>query len=671
MHSIEQQAIHTFGENLSYLREAHPNLFKKIDILNHAIENNSYKEKYSLEYKDGYFDILDLRSNNYLYNQNSLEYAKVLTKQVNFKKSSSVIETFYKQRLTQEDVDRYDAKPPKLDPLFATAKIIYYSNSVASEDDEMKYIHKYIFCGVGLGLHIPLVQNKTHSQQLFIMEDNLELFRLSLFTTNYKELSAKAKLFFSVMDDESDFKNIFEYFYVMGFNNNHYLKYSLFSQSDLPKIEKIQRFVVSNVFLSYPYSDTLKSNLKSPEYLIEGYPFIDFSTIHKESPFSDKPLLFLAAGPSLDNNAKWLQENKDKFYIVSVLACVKTLFRLDVKPDIIIHIDDKAISVNFLDGVDREIFLDKTIFIFSSTVSRNVIESFNKEHIFFFDKSSSYKIDFGSLTSVSVGETGYAISLLLGTKKIYLLGLDLALDPQTNRSHSQDHMSSSIIEDNKSNFFSLFKNLLEVKGNFLDVVPTTASLSLSISYFNDFSDKYLTNNQKVYNLGNGAYLKGAAALKTEEIDTASFLDLTQQEKFEAISKFLKEISQCGANEKDINSLDEQIQEALRVKMLVLNFKKTAPTSNYESYMKAFYLLTLEMINEKGTKRYAINIIFYSYLPLVSGYIFNIFNTKNIKNSKRHLKKIHEIFSEQVIKILDLYINTMNIYREWIEKGSNI
>ncbi|PNV83032.1 MAG: hypothetical protein C0627_07430 [Sulfurimonas sp.] len=249
MESIQQQAIHTFQENLSYLREMHPNVFKKVDILNHAIENGSYKEKYSLEYKNGYFDVLDLQTNHYLYNQSSIEHAKTLTKQVNFKKSSSVIESFYKQHLTQEDVDRYDSKPPKLDPLFAAAKIIYYANNVSSEDDEMKYIQKYIFCGVGLGLHIPLIQNKTKSQQLFIMEDNLELFRLSLFTTDYKALSTKAKLYFSIMDDEADFKNSIEYFYVLGFNNNHYLKYSLFSQSDLPKIKKVQRFIVSNVFL--------------------------------------------------------------------------------------------------------------------------------------------------------------------------------------------------------------------------------------------------------------------------------------------------------------------------------------------------------------------------------------------------------------------------------------
>lgn len=668
MESIQQQAIHTFQENLSYLREVHPNVFKKVDILNHAIENGSYKEKYSLEYKNGYFDVLDLQTNHYLYNQSSIEHAKTLTKQVNFKKSSSVIESFYKQHLTQEDVDRYDSKPPKLDPLFAAAKIIYYANSVSSENDEMKYIQKYIFCGVGLGLHIPPIQNKTKSQQLFIMEDNLELFRLSLFITNYKELSTKAKLFFSIMDDEVDFKNSIEYFYVVGFNNNHYLKYSLFSQSDLPKIKRIQRFIVSNVFLSYPYSDTLRSHLKSPEYLVEGYPFIDFSNIHKNSPFSDKPLLYLAAGPSLDSNSKWLQENKDKFYIVSVLAAVKTLFKLDVKPDIVIHIDDKAISVNFLDGVDRKSFFDKTVFIFSSTVSRNVLESFEKENVFFFDKSSSYKKDFGALTSVSVGETGYAISLLMGAKELYLLGLDLALDPQTKRSHAEGHMSSSILEHDKDDdYLSLHKSLLDVKGNFLATVPTTTTLSLSITYFNEFSDKYLINNQNVYNLSNGAYLKGAIALKTEDINTTGFSDLAQQEKFEAINKFLKEISQCGANEKDIKSLEEHIQEALRIKMHVLNFKKAAPTSNYESYMKAFYILSTEMINEKSTKKYAVNTIFYSYLPLVSGYIFNIFNTKNLKNSKRHLKKIHEIFSEQVMKILDLYIDTMSVYRKWIEK----
>lgn len=77
MNSIEKKALNTFQINLTYFAKDHPKIYKKIDILNQAIENGAYKEKYSLEYKNGYFDVLDLTSNQYLYNQDSNKHAKV------------------------------------------------------------------------------------------------------------------------------------------------------------------------------------------------------------------------------------------------------------------------------------------------------------------------------------------------------------------------------------------------------------------------------------------------------------------------------------------------------------------------------------------------------------------------------------------------------------------
>ena len=68
----------------------------------------------------------------------------------------------------------------------------------------MKNLLKFIFCGVGLGFHIAEIQNKVKSSLIFIMEDNLEIFRLSLFTTNYQSISEQARLFFSIMDDDID-----------------------------------------------------------------------------------------------------------------------------------------------------------------------------------------------------------------------------------------------------------------------------------------------------------------------------------------------------------------------------------------------------------------------------------------------------------------------------------
>ena len=84
------------------------------------------------------------------------------------------------------------------------AGLINYSNKYADkEKTTMKKLYKFIFLGVGLGLHLTTIHEKLQSNVYFIVEEDLELFRLSLFVTNYKDMSSHgAQLLFSIFDDE-------------------------------------------------------------------------------------------------------------------------------------------------------------------------------------------------------------------------------------------------------------------------------------------------------------------------------------------------------------------------------------------------------------------------------------------------------------------------------------
>jgi len=673
MQSVEKYAIEIFQKNLIYFQENHPSIYKKIDILNQAIANQAYKEKYSLEFINGYFDVLEISSNNYLYNEDSNKHAKKLTNQINFKKSDGVIESFYKQNITQKQVDFYDEKVPVDGPLYAAAKILHYTNNVKTNNDNMKTIDKFIFSGVGLGLHILPIQLKINASYLFIIENNLELFRLSLFTTDYNILSKGPELFFSIMNTEAEFRASFEEFFIKAYNYNHYLKYINFPGNTNDDIKKIQSYIVSAQFLSFPYSSELKELLKAPEYLIQGYPFVDFSKIHKNSPLADKPILLVASGPSLGNNIQWLKENKDKFIIIAVLSSIKTLHKHNIKPTILIHLDAGPRSPRWVKDIDVDTFLNETIVLLSSVVTRKLIDSFNKKNTYCFETASNYKIDFNTLTAPSVGESSYAVSLLLGSKSLYLLGLDLALDPETNLTHSKEHHDSRELVNNSSdihdNYMKLNDSMVKIKGNFLSDIFTLPVYQTSISGFNSFTKRYLTDNQKVYNLNNGAFLEGTIPLHVENLDTNGFKTLDKKLLFNEINLFLNNISENKLNTKDIKNLNEQLCEAKRLAKYVEDFTLNVNTSNYSLYMQSFYTLSSELINIKKEEKLNINIVLYSYLVYVTGHIFNLFNTKDLKNVKRHMKKINKIFTEQIMKILDLYITTMEVYVEFAEVES--
>jgi len=669
MSNIEQQAIEKFNENLLYFEKKHPELFKKLSLLNLAIQNGSYTEKYALDYKENYFDVLELASNTYLYSCNSTEHAKELAKQINFKKSEGVIESFYNQNITQKQVDYYDGNVPIDGPLWAAAKIINYTNSVKSKNDEMKTIDKFVFSGVGLGIHLLTIQHKISASYLFIIEDNLELFRLSLFVTPYYILANNTELTFSVMQNNREFRVSFESFFVKAYNYNHYIKYSVLSSTNIKHIKTIQSYIVSAQFLSFPYTSQLKELLKAPEYLIQGYPFVDFSSIHENKLLDSKPVLLIASGPSLGNNIEWLKENQDKFIIIAVLSSIKTLNKHNIKPNIVINIDASTRSPRLLEGVDVKEFFNQTLLILSSVVTRKLIDSFEKKNTYCFETASDYKKGFNTLTAPSVGESAYAVSLLLGTKELYLLGLDLALDPETNLTHSQEHHDSRKLTHSSKeddNYMKLNDSTVKIKGNFLPEVLTLPVYQTSIEGFNRFTERYLTNNQKVYNLNNGAYLEGTIPLHVEDVDVNSFKNIDKNSTYNELKKILNTISEDKLNQKDISNLKQQLNEAKRLGKYVQEFKSNVNTSNYSIYMQSFYTLSSELISIKNEEKLNINIVLYTYLVYVTGHIFNLFNTKDLKNIKRHMKKINKIFTEEIMKILNLYITTMEVYLEFAE-----
>jgi len=668
MQSIEKKAISLFQSNLQYFQKNHRVTYEKIAILNQSIADGSYIEKYSLEYNDGYFDILELKSNSYLYNQNSNNYSEKLMQNVNYKKSNSVVEGFYETReVSDKAVEILDSTVNLKNSLFASAKIIQYNKKSTSKNDEMQNISKYIYCGVGLGLHLSKIQKKVRALVLLIIENNLEVFRLSLFTTDYKKLSHNTTLVFSIMDDKDQFDAINSFLLKESIYNN-YIKYTTLSQNNISDIKKVQTAIVKSMHQIRPYTKSLREFLKAPEYIVENYPFINLKL--NDKLFNDKPILLIASGPSLDYNIQWLQENQHKFIIISVFSSIKTLHEFNIKPNIIVHIDSEYDDVTFLNDININSFFNQTIFLFSSVVARSVVDKVPKEQLYFFESASKYKTSSRIPSVPSIGETAYFFSLIFGVKALYLLGLDLALDPETKSNHTIGHKEFRTLKDTtkeNEHYTSLQDTIIYTKGNFLSEVPTTALYQMSIGAFVQISKYYLTPDCKVFNLSNGAFLEGSIAQKIQTIDTTKFKDINKEQEFKKIQKFMSKISQNSLDKDEMSKFTQQIEEAKRVLHIIQKCEKNFHVENYTQYLKYFHTLYIDLLNVNGDANYDISSVLYLYIQNVVGYIFDILNTKNIYNDKEYIYDINSIFLKQVKKIVNLYITTMEIYLEWMRK----
>ncbi len=262
MIDIEQRAVATYQNNLVYFAAHHPALARKLQVLQQAIESGHYPEHYALEYVGDYFDVKSLADGSFLYGSSSAAHAAAAADSVSFKKNESAIETLYNFPYTRANVEDLDKLSIINSHLVGTAPVVRFVNEQTAGRDTMKKIYKFIFFGVGLGVHLGTIHEKISADSYLVIEENLELFRLSLFVTDYAALGAKSRLFFSVMDAPGDFKITYNLFAEDMLIRNSHLKFYLLSDAYAPKIKQIQNFAVTQSYLMYPYSYLLHKNLR-------------------------------------------------------------------------------------------------------------------------------------------------------------------------------------------------------------------------------------------------------------------------------------------------------------------------------------------------------------------------------------------------------------------------
>lgn len=520
MDNIETLVISNYEQSMLYFQEKHPLLYNKLQALEILLGEGTYPQQYDLEYKDGYFDVVELSSGGFLYNCDSDDYSKKMANGINFKKNEHTIETFYNRVFTDESVEKVKNLPANFAHA-TTAPIINYYNKYITTSMLMKKIHKFIFFGVGLGLHMDKIIQKTNADVFFIIEDNLEIFRLSLFTCNYKKIFNKKECFFSIKQNHAEMHETFMHFYDYAFIRNHYLKFSVFAEKDKMFIKNIQASILNRSEHSYSNSALIEKGARVLIKMREGYKF--YNTLKKDEKFfDDKPIMVLGAGPSLGENVEWLMAHRNNFIIVAPFVTLRALYHLGIAPDILVHIDEgDLVAKRDIDLYgDKKEFFKNTSFIFSASIPSRYFEAFDKESIYLIEDRTTYKLNDNYLEIGSVGEAVYTIALNLTQKDIYLLGLDLALKDDGS-SHTKTHMTKTKADvssaDRVEDVADLRKTTFKVKGNFQESVYTIALFSSSIRIMDTQTKRFKLPNQNVYNLSNGAYFVDTTPLHVKDI----------------------------------------------------------------------------------------------------------------------------------------------------------
>lgn len=596
MFSIYKKNLNFFNKNVNYL-------YKK--ILDFEGTN---KYKYNLEFIDNHFELID-DHNKYTYNCDPYYDAEYRFKNLSDKSSFILI----KIDSNYEEKRVWDSKINPVKIINEYIKII--------EKKNININGKFVFLGAILGLHISEIIKKSEFKTFLIVEDNLEIFRLSMFLNDYEDLSKSKEIYFAITK-ENKYPIIKEFFNShLEFNNK--INFELASEREIYLIEEMSNIFLQENEFNYPFSEYLTSYFRGIQYIKENHKLLRLNK--KYSILKSYKILFLGGGLSLENEISFLVKNKNNFLIVCVAATLKILEQNNIIPDLIITSDSGRIIKNqFL--VDEKYYKESIIFA-SNKTHNDVIDLLPKENVFLFNDSLEIFDKTGINIGVNVGNIGYSILLKLGVDTIYLLGFDACVDTEKGRSHSSNNEKKEfkkfdVMRDEKINSEI---HIIKVKGNFEKFVYTTSHFIGMIKSFEEIKNIF---NVKAFNLSNGAYLSGIKPLKSHDVKISIPYDKNIEK--DIIKKNFKKISKKSFNLSEKKFLDKE-------RRLIEKLKELNEDDLYNNFLFLYKENSTSLILQILNKYFRLVLPFYYY-------------SKNI-----NIEKSTKIFNNNFFDIVD-YIN---------------
>jgi len=663
--NLNEALVTTFLANLSFLNEYDNELFQRIDRLSQSIENNEYKERYFLEFlKDkGDFDIYDSKNEVYVYNKNPKK-TNNKAKNLDFSSDgsfSNLLKDAYDGRKYNISIDKeIPTSQKKSDQLVLNdlSEYIDVFNDHLETYKTKKYkeVNKFIFIGTLLGRHIIDIHKKYKSKYYFVCESNLEIFRLSLFVLDYTVLVRDDSIaVFSIMDEKYIFNQKINSFLNYHPMENYYVKYFTTDYNVSEYFNDIADGFLSTTSFTFNHRMVLNNLANNASLKINNYNTLQINKII--DPVIDKPVLFVAAGPSLDDEIEWLESSSDKFVVVALGASYKKLLNHNIVPDIVATIESSYDSMNKQFDDESIKKLKDTLIFASSMTDQRILDKFDKSKVFILDVMRSYYAENYCYQGYSVGEITASLLLAMKCKELYLLGLDLALNQDTGTTHTADHKNSEKLDlENITSFvdsgsFSLREDIISTKGNFSKEVYTTRIFMTSINALSNNIDEIIDDTFSIYNLStHGAYFNGTKPLRTNEITTElSPLD----KKSLNLQKRIEAICSSKLSDYDIEKLKEEI---IFIEKILNNITLLRKEKNITSFLELKEEINLILEDVYNPKLYTVfsPIFLSSYLSMILQYVYYCFNDKKLKKEKLKVGKVLSILESQLSDLMENY-----------------
>lgn len=395
-------------------------------------------------------------------------------------------------------------------------------------NEGVEFLHKpreensynLIIFGVGLGLHIKQLVERTECFALIIIEPNFEFLYHSLDACDWAAI-------FEIIDERSGqirflFNDISEVLSVAIRQNirninpcavdgmRYFIHYNtpLF-QDTISKLNKEYNLIIAG--LGFFYDETLMIT-QAHNHLYSGKSRV---YLRSESPRTTLPAFVVASGPSIDKDMPIIRELQDRAIVISCGSALRPLLKNGIKPDFQIEIENILVSP-LISQVAAEYDLSDICLMTASTVDPEITKYFEKIIFYFRASLSPFPIFCDTerrclaYPNPTVLNAGASFAQEAGVRDIYLFGADLSVK-HPSLHHSKDayqYTEGAIHVDQTWN--------IPIPGNFGGTVYSSYGLYWTRDSLTT-AIQQRARSQRYYNCSDGAFIDGTVAKKARGI----------------------------------------------------------------------------------------------------------------------------------------------------------
>lgn len=507
------------------------------------------------------------------------------------------------------------------------------SNNV---DVKTEYV---LFIGVGLGYVIQELVNAFPEVKFSIFEPNVEVLKVFLENFNLSEI--KVKKFDKITNNVDDVLAMLEQ---LSNERTKIIVHPLYSKiysSELNTLnEHLKKHLESKKLntltdLNFQLRWLENSVVNFSEILTSPNLFIDIDT-HQ---FQDKPVLIVAAGPSLDqeiSNIKTIQLEK-RAYIFAVGSAVNTLLSKGIVPDALFTYDPLKNNAKVVQKI-KDLQL-KLPLIFGSSVGYETLQNYPGKKVHFFtsqDSFNTYLIERPKNEQIADAPTIAAIALNIVAKlnmgPILLVGQNLSFTKEKTYASGIEYIDNTAVKNRMVNALSMSSTTGEIVYTTQSYLGMKTALEAIIRVYN--------LQGKIYNTTyNGLPIAGAEyfnlealmdfVLKTENICS----DLQWEAENSYDQKLI--IKKFSDFEMQFDNLLMEFKKVLEIEAEIMNVYQNKIINKVAGLLDKYDTKFLKMEQNVFYRQVIVPVTRVQHKQLIN-------NSHKVREEKRPLKKI-ELF----------------------------